>query len=484
MISKQQDGRRNAQIVGIDDMVPRDHLVRKIDRVIDEEEIYRIVAPYYCEDNGRKSIDPVVLVKMVMLQHIFGIMSLRQTVKRIETDVAFRWFLHFDLLTPVPHFATVSYNFAQRLPSEVCEQIFEMVLHGAAAKGYLKPEVLFIDGTHIKASANKNKASKEKIRQAAREYEKQLRAEINAERAKHGDKPFEYEDETEISVVKSTTDPDCGVYHKGEHERQMAYEAHTACDENGFVLATEVTAGNVHDSVAFDAIYEKTTEQFPQAETVVVDAGYKKARIAKRILDDGRIPSMPYTRPMGKKGGFTARDFTYDNAQNEIICPNGERLKYTTTSRDGYRQYKSDPDKCSRCSFRDKCTKSKNQQRVIIRHIWSGYIDVVNEIRLTSYGKETYGKRKETIERVFADAKEKHGMRYTNHRGKRAVTNWVLLKFACMNLKKMALWDWKWTNPCSHDPLTFCTFHRFISSLMISLKKNRVSLLKHGSLTV
>ena len=177
---------------------------------------------------------------------------------------------------------------------------------------------------------------KEQIPAAARHYAKELMDEVNADREAHGRKPFDDDNdhptspkkpkdntskkklarrkkEKKRTVTKSVTDPECGLFVKGEHKKQFAYEAHTACDGNGFVLETVVTPGNVHDSAAFDEVYDKVTEKFPQAET---------------------------------------------------------------------------------------------------------------------------------IERVFADAKEKHAMRYTQYRGLAQVTNWVKLKFAAMNLKKLAVWKW------------------------------------------
>ena len=87
-------------------------------------------------------------------------------------------------------------------------------------------------------------------------------------------------------------------------------------------------------------------------------------------------------------------------------------------------------------------------------HIWQEYLDLVEQLRRTERGKEIYAMRKETIERVFADAKEKHAMRYTHHRGLARVTSWVRLKYAAMNLKKLA--EWSWNN--SFLPLFFSLF--------------------------
>ena len=85
-------------------------------------------------------------------------------------------------------------------------------------------------------------------------------------------------------VTQNVTDPDCGLFVKGSHERQFAYEAHTACDSHGFVLETVVTPGNVHDSVAFDEVYDKVTKTFPETETIVADSAYKTPIFARKYL--------------------------------------------------------------------------------------------------------------------------------------------------------------------------------------------------------
>ncbi|MDR2132676.1 MAG: transposase [Clostridiales Family XIII bacterium] len=124
-----------------------------------------MVEHLYCDDNGRPAADPVVLVKMVFIQHLFGIRSLRQTVKEIDMNIAYRWFLGYGIDTPLPHFATISHAFSTRFPSEVFERIFAWVLEEAMKRGFVNPATLFIDATQFKAScpANKNKKHKEQI---------------------------------------------------------------------------------------------------------------------------------------------------------------------------------------------------------------------------------------------------------------------------------------------------------------------------------
>ena len=104
MINKSEDKRRTVQIVDLEGLVPQDHLLRKIDRAVYFTHIYDLVEDLYCHDNGRSAVDPVVLIKMVLIQHLYGIRSLRQTVKEIDMNIAYRWFLGYDFGTKIPHF--------------------------------------------------------------------------------------------------------------------------------------------------------------------------------------------------------------------------------------------------------------------------------------------------------------------------------------------------------------------------------------------
>lgn len=457
------------EIVDTESLVPVDHLLRKIDAAVDFTKIYEMVEPLYCADNGRPSVDPVVLFKMVLIQHLYGLTSLRRTAEEVSLNVAYRWFLGYRLQEETPHFSTISYNFRHRFTSETVDQIFDWVLHEIAEAGYLSPSAVFIDGTHIKANANIKKVVKEEVPVAAKRYAEELMAEIDADREAHGKRPFaddgEDEDpptpskkkrdntskkklkkrkkEAKKTVTKSTTDPDCGLFVKGDHKKQLAYEAHTACDIHGYVLATEVTPGNVHDSVAFDDVYDSVVEKYPQVQTIIADSAYKTPHICKKIFGDGRVLSTAYKRPQTMKGGHEWWKYVYDEFYDCVICPEYSILKYSTTNRDGYREYKSDPHICADCPTRELCTKSKDMVKVVQRHIWKDYEELADDVRYTPIYQKLYKARKETIERVFADAKEQHGMRYTRYTGLAQVTNWVKLKFAAMNLKKFAKRRWK-----------------------------------------
>jgi transposase len=440
MLNRNPDRRSEIEFVSLDVMVPAEHLLRKVDKIVDFSHIYELTRPYYCEDFGRPAADPVVLVKMAFIQHIYGIKSLRQTVKEVDMNMAYRWFLGFSFSDTIPGFTTLSTAFSTRFPDELFTQIFSWILEEIALKNFLSPKTVFIDATHIKANANRKKGIKVLAAETARAYESRLIEEINAERIEQGKKPFDAEPPAPSMKEKtvSTSDPESGLFVKGEHKMEFAYSAHVACDENNFILASVVTAGNVHDSVVFDEVYDKVTEHFPEIETVAVDAGYKTPWICKKVLDDERNISTPYKRPQGKEGYFRPYEYVYDEHYDCVLCPEDKVLERKSTTREGYRQFTSNPSDCGVCASKLKCTVSK--VKTVLKHLWTGYIERAEDFRHSPEGKSSYSLRSQTIERVFADAKEKHAMRYTFHRGLKRVTNWITMKFAAMNLKKLAMW--------------------------------------------
>lgn len=225
MLVKNAENRGQLEFVSLENMVPQDHLLRKIDSAIDFKKIYEFVEDLYCEDNGRPSVDPVVLFKIVLIQHIYGISSLRRTLEEVSMNLAYRWFIGYPLNEAVPHFSTVSYNFKHRFNHATVEYVFRWVLKAAAEEGYLDTEAIFVDGTHIKASANLKKQAKKAVPKQAKRYTKELFDEVNKDREEHGKKPFSDDSDKkppqEKETVVSTTDPESGVFHKGEHKNAL-----------------------------------------------------------------------------------------------------------------------------------------------------------------------------------------------------------------------------------------------------------------------
>ncbi len=293
--------------------------------------------------------------------------------------------------------------------------------------------------------ANKKKSAKVFVPIPAKQYQDELHAEIQADRENHGKKPLKDKDDDENppqgkTITQSTTDPESGLFHKGEHEKCFAYVTNTACDRHNFILGYEVTPGNVNDSRSFDELYQQIVSRFPETESIAVDAGYKTPWIMKQIIDSGRIPVVPYKRPMTKEGFFKKYEYVYDEYYECMICPGNQALGYSTTNREGYQEYKSDAKQCKVCPHLQQCTQSKAHQKQVQRHVWESYLELAEEYRHMPMYRDIYKLRSQTIERVFADAKEKHAMRYTQLRGLQKVKMQVTLTFACMNLKKLATW--------------------------------------------
>lgn len=479
MITKTARKGEQIEMVSLDQLVPEDHLLRKIDEHIDFSFIYDLVEDKYSQDNGRPSIDPVTLIKIPIIQYMFGIKSMRHTIKEIEVNMAYRWFLGLGFHDPVPHFSTFGKNYKRRFEgTDLFEQIFEKILFQCMKQGLVDTNTIFIDATHVKAAANRKKSKKILVaKKAARFYDQQLKEEINADREAHGKQPLKDKDddstgnstpsEPQMKEQKqSTVDPESGWFHKGEHKEVFAYGIETGCDKHGWILGYTVHPGNEHDSTTFPHVYEKLRMFEP--EHMVLDAGYKNPPIAKLIMDDGITPVFPYTRGRSKKGFFRKNDFVYDEYYDCYLCPNDKILKYSTTNRDGYREYKSDPKICETCPYIAQCTESKAHQKVIVRHVWADYIDIAEDIRLTPIGKALYEKRKETIERIFGTAKEHHAMRYTQQVGKEKMAMKIGLTFACMNMKKLANILSKRPHTGPNGGIFNCFFTKMISVLFFN----------------
>ncbi|TCP59888.1 transposase, partial [Baia soyae] len=306
MLSKQRkDGRDKQELIALEQLVPADHLVRKIENSIDFDFIYGLVEDKYCLNNGRPSVDPVVLVKIAFIQYLFGIRSMRQTIREIETNVAYRWFIGYGLTEKIPHSTTFGKNYVRRFQgTDVFEEIFYRILQEAMNLGFVDPDVIFIDSTHVKASANKKKYSKKVVEAQAKDYQEKLYQEINQERAQNGKKPLAPKTAGMKEVKENKTDPESGLFIKNERESMFAYSFHTGCDRNGFVLGALVKPSNVHDNQVFQRLYDKIKTAVTKPTAVAIDAGYKTPYISKLLFNDGVRPVMPYTRPKTKDGFF------------------------------------------------------------------------------------------------------------------------------------------------------------------------------------
>jgi len=219
------------------------------------------------------------------------------------------------------------------------------------------------------------------------------------------------------------------------------YLDHRTVDgRHAIITDTHVTPANVHDSVPYLGRLDRQRERFGfNVRAVGVDAGYAAAAITQGLEERNIYGVIGYRTPTHRDGYFYKREYRYQEKLDVYICPNGQLLNYRTTNREGYRQYHSDPDQCRNCPVRHKCTESRNSTKVVTRHVWESSRERTEQHRLSRMGKRLYKRRKETVERSFADGKQLHGHRYARMRGRTRVQQQCLLAATAQNIKKIAL---------------------------------------------
>ncbi|WP_380715731.1 IS1182 family transposase, partial [Kitasatospora sp. NPDC057595] len=361
---------------------------------------------------------------------LYGIRSERQLEKEIYYNMAYRWFLGLNINDPVPHHSTISWNRRTRFKdTTIFQDIFDEIVLQAINHDMVGGRVLFTDSTHLKANANKHKYTRKTIAQDTQNYIKDLNEAIQEDREEHGKKPLTAKEEVkaEKEIRHSTTDPESGYLYRENKPEGFFYLDHRTTDmKYNIITDAYVTPGNVHDSVPYlDRLDHQIARFGFQVEAVALDSGYLTTPICKGLSDRQIFGVIAHRRYHPIRGLFPKWKFHYDSEQDRYICPNHQTLTYSTTDRKGYRSYKSNPEICSSCPLLENCTKSKNRQKVITRHVWEEHKEKVRQNRLSVSGKNLYKKRKEKIERSFADSKQLHGLRYCRLRGKRNVSEQV-----------------------------------------------------------
>lgn len=467
------------EMVTLEELVPKDHLLRKIDHAVDFEFIRDEVRDLYCQDNGRPPVDPVRLFKIMLIGYLFGIPSERKLVKEIEVNVAYRWFLRMSLTEKVIDASTLSQNRRRRFNgTDVFERIFGQIIDQAMAKGFVSGTTLYTDSTHLKANANPRKHENQECPIRPSAYLEALNAAVDEDRLREGRAPLSRKrvaEKTKATKV-SITDPESGYMHRDHKPKGFFYLDHRTVDgRHNLILDTYVTPGNVNDAQPYLDRLDHTRARFALDTRVVgLDAGYFQAPICHG-LEQRHIQSvMGYRRPHKGANTYRKRDFVYDPERDRYQCPAGEMLIYRTTSREGYRQYQTAQSACAECAQRSLCTQGP--YKVLTRHVWEASKERANLRRLEPWAKKVYKRRNETVERSFADAKQHHGHRYARYRGLSKVQMQCWLAATAQNIKKLALLVSFWRHMEAWD--------HAISNLSRQIQPNSLSSAKRQPITV
>jgi transposase len=250
------------------------------------------------------------------------------------------------------------------------------------------------------------------------------------------------------------------MFREGKPEGFFYLDHRTVDIKYNIITDVHVTPGNVSDQDPYIERLDRQRETFNfDVKYVGLDAGYFTNPICKQINERDIQAVIGFRRSQHEKGKYSKYSFQYVKELDIYVCPDLRALKYKTTTRDGYKEYISSKDDCGNCSHKDKCLTGKNERKEIRRHVWEENKEKVYYFTRSDKGRRLYKRRKETVERSFADSKELHGLRYCRLRGKAGVSEQCLLTAAAQNIKKIAIVLHRRFSCCCY--LDFCYKYEF-----------------------
>lgn len=425
----------------LDELMPKDHFLRDLDNIVDFNFIYNKVESLYSK-TGRPSIDPVVLIKMLLLGYLYGIESERRLEQEVRVNIAYRWFLRIELDESVPDHSAISQLRRRKFNgTTVFQDIFDEIVRKCIAAGLVTGKLLLTDSTHIKANARSALREIIEVPDTPSEYMQKLDRE--AYEAGLIKEPAVYPERTK-SVIKSVTDPESGLLNRPGKPNTFCYLNHQTCDsENGIITDVFVTPGNTNDSTPHTERIEKQIDKFGfNTEAICADGGYDNSEIYNAMFKKGIKTFIPRrTKPVSNanyEDDFCGDKFVYNAHKNVYICPNGKELKYTTFNKKARtKRYRAKTSDCKNCPFKNQCIGKSNNSRFIERIMHEEarreQIKNVNTIEYFSAMRL----RQIWCEGNFAHQKERHNLKRTFKRGIEKVTEQCLLSACALNLKRL-----------------------------------------------
>lgn len=423
--------------VRLEELIPQDHILRKIDRWINFSSVHEKTAGLYSH-TGRPSVDPEVLIRMMVIGYLYGITSERRLCREVQVNLAYRWFCGLSLEDKVPDHSTFSKNRHGRFAGNgLFRQLFYDVVRQAKEHGLVKGKHLTVDATMVQADASLESLEEIVIPFSAEEYLQRLEKEnAVSEENEEQQKPKKLSNDTHCS----RTDPDAKLFSKQFEKTQLAYSDNILMDNTkGIILDVEVTEPNLHQEgqVAGEMIERSRFTHGIEPETLGADAAYGAGAAVRRLCEAGVKAHIPVVSKKSKntKGVFGKKDFTYDRERDELICPAGCRLRRRTIHRRNRQvEYVAKKEDCSVCRFKPQCTRVK--RRVASRHLDQDYLDWAEKLRVTPQYRISQRLRK-TIERLFAEAKEQMGLRRARRRGHANLTEQCVMTAMVQNMKRI-----------------------------------------------
>ena len=431
----------------LDDVVPPDHLVRKIDAVLDLGWVHEELAPYYSH-TGRPSIDPELMIRMLIVGYVFAIRSERMICREVQVNLAYRWYCRLGIEDQVPDHSAFSRARRERFrESDALRRVFERVVAICIAAGLVGGEAFSIDASLIKADVDKHKRvpgdqpiewpTAEEASHAVREYLASLDAAHSEDDGGEGGGNGGGGGKPQKAV--SLTDPLAAWVARKSMDPFFAYDANYLIDNKlGIIIDAEGTRANRTDEIAVtETMIERVERRFGLApERLAGDTAYGAARLLKWLWDRGITPHVPVWDKSKQTGGrFTKEDFAFDRDRNVYICPAGAELTHSGIIDQGrilpYRASKND---CSICTLKPQCTTAP--ARKVSRDIDEDVRDQVRALANTEAFQVSRRERKK-VEMRFAHMKRIHRLDRLRLRGLSGAKDEVLLTATAQNLRRL-----------------------------------------------
>ena len=425
----------------LDDRVPKDHLLRRIDCFVMTAlaDMHERLKPYYSEI-GRPSVDPDLMIRMLIVGYCYGLRSERRLTQEVELHLAYRWFCRLDLDDKVPHHSTFSENRLHRFrESDVFRHIFERVVVACMAAGLVKGEGFAVDASVMEANASRYHgkapdeiawAEPERQTRAVKEYLAALQADAEANPDRRPPK------------VISPSDPCSAWTAKANKRVQFGYGLNYLIDiENTVIVDVEATPARTYDEVAATkTMIERTDKRLGlKPKRLAADTAYGTGKFLGWLIGAGITPHIPVWDKSTREDGTLSRsDFRWDKRRGVYICPNNKVLHTSGTVHEGhtllYRASKLD---CDVCALKARCCP-KQLARKIPRDVHEEARDVARQLMGTKAFLRSRDERKR-VEMRFAHLKIHHGFERMRLRGLSGARDEFHLAAIVQNLKTLAL---------------------------------------------
>lgn len=431
--------------------VPEDHLLRRLESILDLRFVRELVSDKYSH-TGQRSIDPVVIFKMMLIGYFYGITSERRLADDIAVNMAYLWYLGYDLDEPTPHHSVIS-KARTRYGKEVFERFFDQILEQCVRAGLVKGDKVFMDSTYIRADASLKSLV---LRQDAvepqystKEYVEKVFTENQVAPDQTDQPPPPDQNPNKGASIErkgysnkthvSKTDPESAVISHGQKlPLQLAYKEHFTVDAKARVItALTVTAAHIGDESQLETLLAR--QPVPVKE-VGADTKYGTCSNYKYLLERDILPSIPPWEggSPSKAKRFSQKAFAYDVTTDTYTCPQGHTLtRHSDAVYNNSFTYHAKKKDCSVCPLREKCVSPKVSVRHIFRAVHQNFKDQAIQYLATDHARETLRQRKTYAEWIHAESKTRHGLRRAMFRGLSKVSIQVLMIAAVQNIKRL-----------------------------------------------